>query len=344
MPRQPGVGRRALSVLSLLSLVSANSCALGAQSAPPPYSDAPAAARSFEVLNLNLPDLRREHLFDGLNLPAYAKFWEDWRLVTVRFRRDNGEQRFVYANPAAIEAMRSRAKVYPDGAMFGKVAFEVGSDASFPNSEEPRRFTRIQLMKKDSKRYKDSDGWGYAIYTAGSGVPYAAERTTVTACHACHRLVPERDFVFSSPSFMGNGHVPSAMYSPSFKSRFKDQEVARLTAFQRSALARVTGGDSLPIPPAVRSLALDLFIGSVNESVGALSRFASEDGRVYALWDDQHRQFAIARPLPATRACRTRTRFAITVGAPASLPRDGASPGGSPAVRTGYTCNGVWER
>lgn len=287
-----------------------------------------------------LPDLAREATFDSIALGTYAHFWDEWRLVTVRFRRDNGEQRFVFANAAATRAMRRKSPTYPDGAMFGKVAFEIGDDPSFPNSEEPRRFTRIQLMRKDSKLYSQSDGWGYAVLLAGSGVPYKEERSTVTACHTCHRLVPERDFVFSSPSFMGNGHVPNQTLSSTFKSRFKDQ-LAHLSPFQQDALALVLAPDSLAAARRIRSLSMDLFVGSVHESIGTLSAFAVRDGATYALWDEAHHHFAIVAPLRATGMCQSRTRFAITTSVLTNVPR--TAPVHSLSTRVGNTCNGIWE-
>jgi hypothetical protein len=32
---------------------------------------------------------------NGINPKKIDRFWEDWHLVTVRYRKDNGEQRFV---------------------------------------------------------------------------------------------------------------------------------------------------------------------------------------------------------------------------------------------------------
>jgi hypothetical protein len=297
---------------------------------------------------MGLPDLTRYRAFDGIELRRYERFWEYWKLVTVRFRADNGEQRFVFANPIAWRAMRSRSAVYPDGAMFGKVAFAAGEDPSFPNSREPRGFTRIQLMRKDSRAYPQTDGWGYALLTgAPGGAPYGEESTTVTACHACHRLVPERNYVFSTPSFLGDGYAPNVTQSVAFKTRFADQDVASLSSFQRDALNRVgyRYGDPEWGARQIRSLSLDLFPGSVNESVGPLSWFASEENTVYALWDERHGQFAVALPLPPTSRCRARARFAFTVGIrPAEVAGAIAGPPQAPRVRLGETCDGVRER
>jgi hypothetical protein len=290
-----------------------------------------------------LPDLRGQHSFDGIDLPAVDGFWDRWKLVTVRYRKDNGEQRFVYANDIAWRAMKTNAP-YPDGAMFGKVAFTMGDDPAFPNSAEPRRFARIQLMKKDAKRYPASNGWGYAIMTAGAGVPYDSQATTVAACHACHTMVPARDYVFSSAAFIESRGSAERGATTAFKSRFRPVALGDLTPFQRTALSRVLTREPVESVTRVKALAMELFEGSVNESIGALSEFAVQDREVYALWDERHVQFAIAKPLTSTTECRVRARVVITVSRgtqPAAS--SGARSPDAVAVRLGHICDGRWQ-
>lgn len=302
---------------------------------------------SLPPAHLGLPDLAAYRPFDGIDFHRYARFWERWALITVRFRADNGEQRFIYANQIAWQAMRSGRHGFPDGAMFGKVAFAVADDPSFPNSREPRQFTRIQLMRKDSSGHRATGGWEYALIVAGSGVPYREERPTVAACRACHSLVPERDYVFSSPAFMGDGHAPSALESVAFKDLFKDQDVSSLSAFQNGALARVLSSEGLRAVRRIRAFSMDLFSGSINESIGPLSRFASEANTVYALWDEAHAQFVVAAPLPSSVRCRARARLAMTIGRthrPAPHAVQGLEDHPSSLVSLGTVCDGVLER
>ncbi len=182
-----------------------------------------------------LPDLGRERTFDGIDLPRLAAFWRSWKLVTVRYRKDNGEQRFVYANDIAWKAIRDGRARYPDGAMFGKIAFGTSDDAAFPNSAEPARFARLQLMLKDSKGHAESDGWAYAIIIGRGRPPYDSVQSTAAACHACHQAVPGRDYVFSTPAF-GPGRQGSGS---AFDSRFTSRETSTLSEAQRGALGYV---------------------------------------------------------------------------------------------------------
>jgi hypothetical protein len=263
----------------------------------------------------------------------------------VRFRKDNGEQRFIYANDIAWKAMRKRVPVYPDGAMFGKVAFSAGEDPSFPNSMEPRAFSRMQLMRKDSRAYKNSNGWGYAILVGHGHPPYDSVTSVVTACHACHMAVPERDYVFSTPAFLGDGFGPSPALRRGFKARFETEAVATLSAFQRAGLANLQTLN-VAMSDSIKSLSMDMFAGSLNESIGVLGRFVSEDRFIYAMWDDPHRRFLIVAPLPPTARCAERAVFVQTIGrrldnTPTMSP---VGPNATTPVRTGVLCNGITER
>jgi hypothetical protein len=283
----------------------------------------------------NLPDLRKMGAIDGIDVARYANFWNDWKLVTVRYRKDNGEQRFVYANDIAWRAMREGSASYPEGAMFGKVAFSVVDDPSFPNSMEPARFTRIQLMKKDSRVYGNTDGWGYSLILPGVKPAPDTSRATAVTCHGCHRVVPERDFVFSSSSFLARNSEPT--HPVAFKTRFKDQPPSSFTEFEKRALSRVLRNEAVASLGTIRSASMDLFEGSVNESIGVLARYATDDGKVYALWDARRGHFVIARPLPQSTSCQSKAWIAVTVRSGA-----GSDLRARPA-RVGIVCNGVWQ-
>ena len=180
--------------------------------------------------------------------------------------------------------------------MFGKVAFTVADDSAFPNSLQPTKFTRIQLMLKNSKAYETTDGWGYALILRNGPPAQASDRLAAATCHACHSLVPNRNFVFSRPNFLGTVDLPHSKETD-FKERFSKVDVKRLSEFQKRALSSVLRTESISSLGYIMSASMDLFFGSVNESVGVVSRYATEDGRVYALWDEKQRHFAIARPL-----------------------------------------------
>ena len=274
-------------------------------------------------------------MLDGIDVARYHGFWNNWKLVTVRFRKDNGEQRFIYANPIAWKAMRNGSTSYPDGAMFGKVAFAVGDDPSFPNSLEPRSFARIQLMRKDSRAYRGTDGWGYALIVRDAPPSQLSDRETATTCHACHRMVPERNFVFSHPSFLE--HAGSVAARPAgFRTRFKDQDVSSLTTFERRALSHVLRNESVSSLGEIKSASMGLFAGSVNESVGVLSRYATEDGRSM-LCGIQPTSSSPSRGRPSRSPGCKRRRGSLYDG------RGKPATSGESTARVGIICDGTWR-
>jgi hypothetical protein len=145
------------------------------------------------------------HEMNGIKFSKFKDF-ESWKQVTVRFRQDTDELRFVYANDAAMKTLKSGKTDYPDGSVFAKYAKVSAPDPAFPVSFEPNGALRVQLMVKDRKRYPDADGWGYAIFDA-EGLAFPSDtKSTVASCVSCHRVVASRGFVFS--------RLPTAFKSP----------------------------------------------------------------------------------------------------------------------------------
>ncbi len=101
---------------------------------------------------------------NGLKFQNFKDFPQKWKLISVRYRQDSNEMRFTYANDIAVNAMKSLKPNYPDGAAFGKIGFIAESDPSFPSSLAPTGTRRFQIMYKNKKTYKNSDGWGYALF------------------------------------------------------------------------------------------------------------------------------------------------------------------------------------
>lgn len=136
---------------------------------------------------------------NGIKFQNFKNFPQQWKLISVRYRQDSNEMRFTYANDLAVSAMKSLKPNYPDGAAFGKIGFIVENDPSFPSSLAPTGTRRFQIMLKNKKQYKNSDGWGYALFDSNGQLYNEDLKAKTNACIACHRLVPERDYVFSRP-------------------------------------------------------------------------------------------------------------------------------------------------
>ena len=157
-------------------------------------------AHAKEVSVSRVPSMASFDTYEGIDPVKIGNFWDTWKLVTVRYRKDVEEQRFVYANPIAWKALKEGKKKFPDGSLFGKIAFNTGVDTAFPVSMIPNKFSRIQIMKKDAKAYAKTGGWGYAIYPAVKRDGQSPENV-VGACFACHNIIPQKDYIFSTSAF-----------------------------------------------------------------------------------------------------------------------------------------------
>lgn len=142
----------------------------------------------------------------GMTLSQFGDFEKKWKLVTVRFRKDTGELRFTYANETAWQHLQQRTEnqsqkfdpgSYPVGSVFAKIGIATTEDPAFQSSAVPMGVRRYQFMSRDSAKYASTDGWGYALFDAeGNTFPGDLKHASM-ACAACHRLVPERGYVFS---------------------------------------------------------------------------------------------------------------------------------------------------
>ena len=157
---------------------------------------------------------------NGLSYGMFAAFFKKWHFVTVRYRKDTGEMRFVYANDIAWKAMQEgNVKDYPEGAAFGKVGVMTQDDPAFTSSAVPSGAQRYQIMLRQHGRHPETGNWTYAIFLNDlrvHGPDSDAEKAA--ACAACHAIVPERGDVFSQPISLplggalndaSMGHIPS---------------------------------------------------------------------------------------------------------------------------------------
>lgn len=298
-------------------------------------------ARGAEALKLHspvvpLPDLTKERTMNGIDPALAADFWKTWTQVSVRFRQDNGEQRFIYANDVAWQAIKAGMKTYPNGAMFAKIAFKTVADPAFPSSLEPRNFSRIQLMLKDPAHHGQTGGWGYALYLADKTTT-ASDDGTEVACHACHQLVQDRDFVFSHASFLGAGATTAEATEAPFSGHFQPKPQADLPPFSRSVLQffKVQAAE-------VRYFSMPLFTGSLDESIGPL--IAAATTGPYLLADNDGRRFLLVSPSSPTPDCQNALDlFESSTGHSARKRLDGSAPPTHPILMRGRVCGGKVE-
>jgi len=143
---------------------------------------------------------------------AFSEFrgYESWQTISVSH---NGPRlALILGNPAMINAFKAgipgNGKPFPDGAKMAKVHWVPKKNDAQPGGPlQPDYQSDVDFMVKDSKRFADSGGWGYAVfdYDASTdtfkpgdtkGAPPQANDAKCGA--ACHTIAKASDFVFSS--------------------------------------------------------------------------------------------------------------------------------------------------
>ena len=143
---------------------------------------------------------------------AFADFrgYEDWQTVAVSHNGD--KLATILGNPAMIEAYKSgipgNGKPFPDGVRFAKIHWTAKKDESQPGEPlVPGPLHDIDFMVKDSKKFADSGGWGYAQFdydSASDTFKPGDEKSTPPQEHdakcgfACHTIVADKDYVFTA--------------------------------------------------------------------------------------------------------------------------------------------------
>jgi len=103
-----------------------------------------------------------------------------------------GGMHHIYGNPKAIKGYK--AGKFADGSVITFDLFEA-IDKDNAVSEGGRK--AVVVMAKDSKKFKDTNGWGYQVFdpkTKKGGLDAKAQAD----CHACHVAQKDKDFVFSA--------------------------------------------------------------------------------------------------------------------------------------------------
>ncbi len=141
-----------------------------------------------------------------LTAPTGLKFglikgYEDWHVVATHYRTDKNELRYIIGNKKAVEAYKKGAKKFPEGAILVKIGYSLKKNPAFKASVEPDAIQRVEFMIKDSKRFKDSAGWGFARFVrdqkTGKYKVFGKSPKDYAQCFSCHKLVKHKDFVFT---------------------------------------------------------------------------------------------------------------------------------------------------
>jgi Cytochrome P460 len=141
---------------------------------------------------------------------AFSDFrgYETWQAISMS--RSEKAVAVILGNPAMIAAYKAgipgNGKPVPDGAKMAKVHWKPKQNEFFPDATVPDSLMNVDFMEKDSKRFADSGGWGYAVfdYDAASdtfkpgtlaGKP--PQGNDAKCGFACHTKAKAKDYVFT---------------------------------------------------------------------------------------------------------------------------------------------------
>ena len=150
---------------------------------------------------------------------AFSEFrdYEAWQMIATSQPDDAGGcgtskvgcTKAILGNPTMIEAYRdgfpANGTAVPDGAAMAKIEWLKARNDTAPYGViVSGAQTEVSFMLKDSKRFPDTNGWGYATfeYDGESATFKPAKPTTASnarsLCHGCHVVgAKARDFVYT---------------------------------------------------------------------------------------------------------------------------------------------------
>lgn len=144
----------------------------------------------------------------GLSL-GECRGYDDWPAVAASLPEEpEVKLNLIVANPTMIEAYRAgipaEGKHFPDGSRIVKILWVPKNNDVAPfGVKVPDRISSIGCMVKDSSRFADTGGWGYAQFdydpASDTLVPNTALQGNDAKCGAaCHQLAESTDFIFTA--------------------------------------------------------------------------------------------------------------------------------------------------
>ena len=149
---------------------------------------------------------------------AFSDFkgYEDWQVVSPSQTDAQNVIRLILANPVMIDAYRQgvpgNGKPFPDGSKIAKIVWGQKGLTSPPFSASnpdtvPGDLTEVELIEKDSKRFSDTHGWGYAVFdydassssfTPATSTSKSPQEHDAKCGAACHELAASKDYIFTA--------------------------------------------------------------------------------------------------------------------------------------------------
>ena len=163
---------------------------------------------ALSVLALGAQDKYTVKVPNGL---AFSEFrgYESWQVVSIS--QDGDLMAAILADPVMIKAYQDgvpgNGKPFPDGARMAKIHWTPTKLETFPAATVPGTQHDVDFMVKDSKRFADSGGWGYAVFEydaasdtfrPGTQADKPPQGNDAKCGFACHTRVKSRDYVFTN--------------------------------------------------------------------------------------------------------------------------------------------------
>ena len=142
---------------------------------------------------------------------AFSEFrgYEDWQTIAVS--ETQSSVKAILGNPTMIRAYRQgipdSGKPFPEGSKTVKISWIKKKNPVSPYPVDvPGILHDVSFMVKDSKRFADSGGWGWAVFKYDAASKTFRPGTTAdkppqgndAKCGlACHTIVKSRDYVFT---------------------------------------------------------------------------------------------------------------------------------------------------
>ena len=134
---------------------------------------------------------------------AFSDFrgYEDW--ADVSSARTTEILKVIVANPTMINAYKAgvpgNSQAFPDGSRIVKLQWKLKKSTEAPFAVEvPDVFSQAFVMEKDSKRFSQSGGWGYAVFNYDpASDKFTPDAKSPSDCgYACHTPVKAKDYIF----------------------------------------------------------------------------------------------------------------------------------------------------
>ncbi len=142
---------------------------------------------------------------------AFSEFrgYEGWQTISIS--ENGGLLAVILGNPVMIDAYKAgvpgNGKPFPDGSRMAKIHWTPKKNEAAPGPPlVPDTLHDVDFMVKDSKRFADSGGWGYAMFkydaasdtfTPGTLADKPPQGNDAKCGFACHTIVKTRDYVFT---------------------------------------------------------------------------------------------------------------------------------------------------